>query len=257
MKSQIGALCALLVVFAVAVPDATAADKDHGKWIETQSISMSENRVGATTRRADGQYKTPQGQFLVVAGGKVVAAGRDYRSYRPGTSRAGTAQTAPGSVAGSNQQQAAGLLLPAVQAARAAAPENAAEPAAPGGFQPPPQKGIEPDEIDSKVAGRQRAALPMRVGAGRASVQQMMLRLKPRHPVAVPQGGGMSPTSVQTKPAEPPKYEIAECGTAASPMICCHHEAGDGSSCNLFKILCENAGGTAQGDGESAACSDW
>ena len=64
-------------------------------------------------------------------------------------------------------------------------------------------------------------------------------------------------TTVQARPAEPPKYEVADCGTNVSPMICCHHEAGDGSSCNLFKILCENAGGTAQGDGESAACSDW
>jgi hypothetical protein len=40
-------------------------------------------------------------------------------------------------------------------------------------------------------------------------------------------------------------------------MICCHHEAGDGSTCNLFKILCSNAGGTAQGNGSEAACSDW
>lgn len=88
----------------------------------------------------------------------------------------------------------------------------------------------------------------------------MMFKLGPRQAMLIPaqRRGGMSqPTNVQSQPTEPPKYEIADCGTASSPMICCHHEAGDGSSCNLFKILCANAGGTAQGDGESAACSDW
>jgi hypothetical protein len=101
-------------------------------------------------------------------------------------------------------------------------------------------------------------------GGQRLSTQQMMAKLKHAShrrvlPIRLKNSSAESaaPASVQTKPAEPPKYEVADCGTAASPMICCHHGAGDGSSCNLFKILCKNAGGTAAGDGESAACSDW
>lgn len=161
--------------------------------------------------------------------------------------RAGTsAPTTPAparDVASGQEPGQAGLLVPAVQKVRAA---------------PAPQKGIEPDEIDarSRAADQSRAS----PAGSRLSTQQMMLKLKPRSAglVAVGPGGSASgPTSVQAKPAEPPKYEIADCGTSVSPMICCHHEEGDGSSCNLFKILCGNAGGTAQGDGESAACSDW
>lgn len=152
--------------------------------------------------------------------------------------------------------------------ARRAAPAQSA----PRDVQSAPQRGIEPDEIDARNEARNRAtenrgldrSAPARSarssGGTRLSLQQMMTRLQPRQAtlIAVGQGGGQSgPSSVQARPAEPPRYEIADCGTEASPMICCHHEAGDGSSCNLFKILCENAGGTAQGDGESAACSDW
>jgi hypothetical protein len=111
----------------------------------------------------------------------------------------------------------------------------------------------------TQTAPQRQPAFPAR---SRLSTRQMMLKLKPR---AVRMGQSAAPkpavptagTSLQAKPQEPPKYEIADCGTDASPMICCHHEAGDGSSCNLFKILCKNAGGTAQGDGSEAACSDW
>jgi hypothetical protein len=167
----------------------------------------------------------------------------------------------------------AALLLPAVQKAQEPAPGTvpAATPAR--SVSPAPQKGIEPDEIDARNQSRapssprpqaSPAARPAPAAAARPgqklSVQQMMVRLKPRQPMtlaAAPAGSTGTPGNVQAKPAEPPKYEIADCGTATSPMICCHHEAGDGSSCNLFKILCGNAGGTAQGDGESAACSDW
>lgn len=168
------------------------------------------------------------------------------------------------------------LLLPAVQKAQPEAPAEPAKPA-PRQMQAKPQRGIEPDEIDAPARARASAPRPAAReldksspllmqnaagggGAGKASVQQMMLKLKPRQPVPTtprPSAAGNAATSVQARPAEPPKYEIADCGTPSSPMICCHHEAGDGSSCNLFKILCGNAGGTAQGDGESAACSDW
>jgi len=95
------------------------------------------------------------------------------------------------------------------------------------------------------------------------STRQMMIKLAPRpkmgmvKPAAPASGSPAAGTSIQNKPQEPPKYEIADCGTNASPMVCCHHEAGDGSTCNMFKMLCENAGGTAQGDGTDATCSDW
>jgi len=192
-------------------------------------------------------------------------------------------------VAQPEKKPQAGLLLPAVQKAQDQGQESAEE----EGVMPhyndgPPrhdaQRGIEPDEIDAR--SRQRAPAPRPTtrqldksspllmkssgggGAGKVSVQQMMVKLQPPaqaasshrriEPVTIRKdGAGAGPTSVQAKPAEPPKYEIADCGTPSSPMICCHHEKGDGSSCNLFKILCGNAGGTAQGDGESAACSDW
>lgn len=165
------------------------------------------------------------------------------------------------------------LLLPAVQKAQSPESDTDAETKPARAVTPAPQKGIEPDEIDARnrarapaspgqagAAARPAPAAAPRASGQKLSVQQMMVKLKPRQPMAVAAttgGGGTAGQNVQAKPAEPPKYEIADCGTATSPMICCHHEAGDGSSCNLFKILCGNAGGTAQGDGESAACSDW
>lgn len=197
-------------------------------------------------------------------------------------------------VAAPEKKPEAGLLLPAVQ--KAQEPGQAQEQPRPDGEGvmphynegPPrhdPQRGIEPDEIDAKARASSPAprpttreldkASPLLMkssggggGAGKVSVREMMVKLQPSarpasshrriEPITVQKdGGGAAPTSVQARPAEPPKYEIADCGTPSSPMICCHHEKGDGSSCNLFKILCGNAGGTAQGDGESAACSDW
>ena len=96
-------------------------------------------------------------------------------------------------------------------------------------------------------------------GGRRASTQQMMVKLKPRTStlVASGQGGNPTPGDKVAQPGQSQAYEIAECGTATNPMICCHHEAGDGSTCNMFQMLCENAGGTAQGDATDATCSDW
>ncbi len=163
------------------------------------------------------------------------------------------------------------LALLAAPAASLADEQPTAQQAAPGSVQPAPQRGIEPDEINvvppprsgnaqPSARGVERSSAPAARGAQRASVQDMMVKLRAPQPAAAPPRAGArssGPASVQAKPPEPPKYEIADCGTAASPMICCHHEKGDGSSCNLFKILCKNAGGTAEGDGESAACSNW
>lgn len=179
------------------------------------------------------------------------------------------------------------LLLPAVQKAQ----EQGQEQAPPEGEGVMPhyndglpganaQQGIEPDEIDARnrasapaaPRGRIDKATPGRApaaGSSGLSTQQMMAKLEAdarkasTHrrilPITAKQqdGGGTGPTSVQAKPPEPPKYEIADCGTATNPAICCHHEAGDGSSCNLFIMLCEHHGGTGKGDGESAMCTDW
>lgn len=185
-----------------------------------------------------------------------------------------------------------GLLLPAVQKAQEPVQEQA--PAEEEGVMPhyhPPggrhgMRGIEPDEIDARhnlqlgqdargkppSSGLDKAS-PMRAPAAAGSglsTQQMMANLEPSAhrasshrrilPIEIMKGSeaGSGPTSVaQPKPAEPPKYEIEDCGTATNPAICCHHEAGDGSSCNLFIMLCEHHGGTGKGDGESAMCTDW
>ncbi|NGP53479.1 hypothetical protein [Thioalkalivibrio sp. XN8] len=192
-------------------------------------------------------------------------------------------------VAPPERKPQAGLLLPAVQKAQDQGQEqepNEEERVMPhyhGPIGGQAQQGIEPDEIDAAARdraatapaprGRVDKATPMRgpAAGGRAlTTQQMMAKLQPSAhrasshrrilPMAATQGNeaGSGPTSVQQpRPSEPPKYEIEECGTATNPAICCHHEAGDGSSCNLFIMLCEHHGGTGKGDGESAICSDW
>jgi hypothetical protein len=110
-------------------------------------------------------------------------------------------------------------------------------------------------EMDKSSPKLQEAS----VGGSRYSTQQMMMKLRPRTNtlVASGQGGNASPSDKVAQPGQSQAYEIAECGTATNPMICCHHEAGDGSTCNMFQMLCENAGGTAQGDQTDATCSDW
>lgn len=185
-----------------------------------------------------------------------------------------------------------GLLLPAVQKAQDQGQEQA--PADEEGVMPhyygprgdTPQRGIEPDEIDARhnlqlgqdargkppASGLDKAS-PMRAPAAGGSgltTQQMIAKLEAdarkasSHrrtlPITVQKAdeSGAAQTSVQHPfPTKPPRYEIEDCGTATNPAICCHHEAGDGSSCNLFIMLCEHHGGTGKGDGESAMCTDW
>lgn len=190
------------------------------------------------------------------------------------------------------EEKEAGLLLPAVQKVRSSAATS--ESSAPG-VEPDEidakaaAPGIEHEDIGVREAkpragmtGQSRrrgeattsdaSSAPAReldkaspklaetvAGGRRTSTQQMMLKLRPRTGtlVASGQGGNMTPGDKVAQPGQAPKYEIADCGTATSPMICCHHEAGDGSTCNMFQMLCENAGGTAQGDATDATCSDW
>lgn len=84
MKSYLSRMAALLVLFAGALPGTSNADDPHKEWIDIQSMSWAQQRPGAATRLADGKYRTAQGQFLIVADGKVAAKGPDYRTYRPG-----------------------------------------------------------------------------------------------------------------------------------------------------------------------------
>ena len=205
--------------------------------------------------------------LLVVAGATTGVANADHKEWididstswpQQEAEQSAPAHAGPGEIAPASREGSA-LLLPAVQKARARQGVPAA--GKPRDVSTGPQAGIEPDEIDAASRATAERRVPARSSrSGRRSLQRMMLELSPRRAMLVraqARAGMPQPGSVQARPAGPPKYEIADCGTSASPMICCHHEDGDGSSCNLFKILCENAGGTAQGDGESAACSDW
>jgi hypothetical protein len=228
----------------------------------------------------------------------VYAQSDDGRPQR--ASKSGNESSAAGTLRTNEEEEQAGLLLPAVQKVRESAATSEAagvEPDEIDARAPRAAPGIEPDEIDAKAPratsatkpgggmtgqSRRRAAaldddsdgdsIPTReidkaspklqqpvAGGRRHTVQQMMVKLRPRTNslVATQPGGNTSPADKVAQPGQAPRYEIADCGTATSPMVCCHHEQGDGSTCNMFKMLCENAGGTAQGDGTDATCSDW
>lgn len=190
-----------------------------------------------------------------------------------------------------NKPPERGLLLPAIQKAQDQGQEQA--PPEEEGVMPhyhpprglPETRGIEPDEIDAAARNRGRTVpAPSRGGIDKASpklqenvsgaklnTRQMMTKLEASshrassHRRILPittaknasEAGNAATSVAQARPGETPKYEIEDCGTATNPAICCHHEAGDGSSCNLFIMLCEHHGGTGKGDGESAICSDW
>ena len=214
--------------------------------------------------------------FFFLIGLSLPVLADDEKPER--ASRSGDESAAAGTMRTKDDDtEEAGLLLPAVQKVRSAAAKS---------------EGVEPDEIDAANTARSKPGIEHEdIGAPRAqrahkpgsgmsgqsrsrggavlesgmaarkrhSVQQMIVKLKPRATlVATKAGGSTSPADKVAAPTQPPpRYEIADCGTNASPMICCHHEAGDGSTCNMFQMLCENAGGTAQGDGTDATCSDW
>jgi hypothetical protein len=257
MNKCVSQVLVLLVMLGCVLPGATMAQKSP--WNDVPDKTWDALQQGAKTDLADGQYKTPAGKFLVVSKSKVVVRGWDYRKYQP-TAGTAASQSPPRATPSTKSVQAAPQegIEPDEIDARATS-RDAASGLATGkrqSVQAAPQEGIEPDEIDARATSRDAAS-----GLATGKRQSMLVQLGPAQAARLPEASqtssGSSAKGIQAKPAEPPKYEVADCGTNVSPMICCHHESGDGSSCNLFKILCENAGGTAQGDGESAACSNW
>ena len=196
---------------------------------------------------------------FLIAGLALPVLADDEKPERASRSASESAETSTVRSKDDDTEEA-GLLLPAVQKVRSSSAAS---------------EGVEPDEIDAPKAqrahkpgggmtgqSRRRGSAVVEEGTAtgkRYNVQQMMVKLKPRTAtlVATKPGGSISPTDKVAAPSKSSSYEIADCGTNTSPMICCHHEAGDGSTCNMFQMLCENAGGTAQGDGTDATCSDW
>ena len=270
MKNKFKIASILLVMTALSMPLTANADNAHADWIEVESFSMSSHKPGDTTRLKDGNYKTDRGQYLIVRGGKVTAKGSDYRLFKPdGTPVRASRQ-------GSNESSAVATLRVQPEKETQAAvfvkikgiegeSSDSKDEESPSRVQTAPQKGVEPDEIDSKTRVRRLdKASPnlqqLSGGGSNLSVQQMMLKLRPRSGQLVATGtsGNTSPANKVAAPKPSSKYEIEDCGTASSPMICCHYGEGDtGSTCNMFQMLCTNAGGTAQGDGTDATCSDW
>jgi len=51
----------------------------------------------------------------------------------------------------------------------------------------------------------------------------------------------------------PQAYETADCSTENKTITCCTNN-GEGGSCNLFILLCEEQGGTGKGDAGDAIC---
>jgi len=265
MKNKFKKVSVLLVMAALSMPLTASAGDPHKEWIDVLSIDWGRAQVGASSRLDNGNYKTDRGQYLIVRGGKVTAKGSDYRLFKPdGTpvraSRKSGNESANRIQAEKETQAAVFVKIKGIDGESS----DSKDKKSPSRVQAAPQKGVEPDEIDAKTRVRRldKASPSLQhasAGGRKLSVQQMMLKLRPRSGqlVATGTGGNTSPADKIAAPKPDSKYEVSDCGSVANPAICCHHESGDGSSCNMFQMLCTNAGGTAQGDGESAMCTDW
>jgi len=299
MKNYAKKGCVFLLMAVLSAP--LMADDKHDKWIDVLSIDWGSAQVGATTRLADGNYKTDRGQFLIVRGGKVAEKGPDYRRFkddgtplRASVRKSGNESSAIGTLRATDSAgiEPDEIDAPAPRSAPSVQPDPIGAPKTRSGRKP----GIEHEDIGAPKAegahkpgggttgqSRRRGDVILddvtmsqgkareldksspklqeaNAGGQHYSLQQMMVKLRPRGatPVATKPGGGTSPADKVAAPPADSRYEIADCGTNASPMICCHNGEGDtGSTCNMFKMLCTNAGGTAQGDGTDATCSDW
>ncbi|MBY4595045.1 hypothetical protein K3217_05765 [bacterium BD-1] len=106
---------------------------------------------------------------------------------------------------------------------------------------PAATQGVEPDEIDARQRAEDPAPRPARVAPATR---------KP--PVAtVPTPGRFAPATGPD--GEPQAYETADCSTETKTITCCTNN-GEGGSCNLFILLCEEQGGTGKGDAGDAIC---
>jgi len=126
---------------------------------------------------------------------------------------------------------AAALSLPAAGAA-------VRKPATP----PAATQGIEPDEIDARQRSEAPAPRPARAVAS-----------PERKPPStrVPTPGRFAPATGPN--GDPQSYETADCSTETKTITCCTNN-GEGGSCNLFILLCEEQGGTGKGDAGDAIC---
>lgn len=102
-------------------------------------------------------------------------------------------------------------------------------------------QGIEPDEIDAKQRSEAPAPRPARVA--------QPARKPPVGTVPVP--GRFAPAVDPN--GQPQAYETADCSSETKTITCCT-DNGEGASCNLFILLCEENGGTGKGDGGDAIC---
>ncbi|NIA26641.1 MAG: hypothetical protein GWP02_01200 [Desulfobulbaceae bacterium] len=265
MKNTFKKASVFLIMTLLSMP-LMAGDDKHDKWIDVLSMDWGRAQVGASTRLDNGNYKTDTGQYLIVRGGKVTAKGPNYRLFKPDGApvRASrkSGNESPKRVQAEKETQAAIFVKIDDIKGESSDSDNKKSPSR---VRATPQKGIEPDEIDAKTNVRRidKASPNLRqanAGGRKLSVEQMMPKLRPRggRLVATDAGGNTSSANKVAAPKPPSRYEIADCGTPSSPMICCNYGEGDtGSTCNMFKLLCTNAGGTAQGDGTDATCSDW
>lgn len=106
---------------------------------------------------------------------------------------------------------------------------------------PAATQGVEPDEIDARQRSTAPTPRPARVAAPAR---------KP--PVGtVPTPGRFAPA--KDPDGNPQAYETADCSTETKTITCCTNN-GEGGSCNLFILLCEENGGTGKGDAGDAIC---
>lgn len=102
-------------------------------------------------------------------------------------------------------------------------------------------QGVEPDEIDVRQRAERPAPRPARIATP--------ARKPPVGTVPVP---GKFVPAVDPE-GNPQAYETADCSTETKTITCCTNN-GEGGSCNLFILLCEENGGTGKGDGGDAIC---
>jgi len=189
MKNTFKKGTVFLVMALLSMP-LMAGDGKHDKWIDVLSIDWGRAQVGASSRLGDGNYKTDTGQYLIVSGGKVTAKGSDYRLFKPdgtpvrASRKSGNESSAVATLRTQTEKETPAAVFVKIEGIEGESSDSS-DKNSPSRIQAAPQKGVEPDEIDAKTRVRridkaspnlQRAS----VGGSKLSVQQMMLKLRPR-----------------------------------------------------------------------------